>query len=51
MGKDLTHEGRRSWWDGSVTALCGLRMEPGQFSTPFFGPVTCPTCKKLKKSK
>jgi hypothetical protein len=50
--KDLVHEGKRSWWDGSVTSLCGLRFEAS--SKPeflWFTSVTCPACKAAMRRR
>jgi hypothetical protein len=52
MGPEVIHTGRRSWWDGSVTTLCGLKFnkdaakEAGWLASP-----TCPTCKALKNRR
>ncbi len=48
MAKEPTHEGTRSWWDGSVTTLCGLKFS--EATRRWFATTpTCPTCKRLKK--
>jgi hypothetical protein len=43
-------EASRSWWDGSATTLCGLKITKVEKSG-WFLTVTCPTCKALEKGK
>jgi hypothetical protein len=48
--KDVVHIGKRSWWSGAVTTLCGLRFDPS--STPesgWFTSPTCPACLRAEK--
>ncbi len=49
MADTYTHEGKKSWWDGSYTSLCGQRWPAGTAEVPFFATTTCPACKKAKK--
>lgn len=51
MGKHYTHDGKRSWWDGSVATLCGLRLESGTFRETWFNGATCPACRAVKKQR
>ncbi|GAB3003512.1 hypothetical protein LWP59_27645 [Amycolatopsis acidiphila] len=37
-----THYGTRSWWDGTVRTLCGLRL-PAE-ARYVRGKATCPAC-------
>lgn len=48
---DYTHDGKKSWWDGSYRSLCGMTLPAQQVEVPFFVSVTCPTCKAIKKGK
>jgi len=42
------HRGTRSWWDGSVTTLCGLRIpQPRSVWWPTKRDV-CPACARIK---
>lgn len=47
MGKQVIHEGRKSWWNGTVRTLCGLVLEHPQ-KLWFISP-NCPTCKRLRR--
>lgn len=46
---DHTHEGTRSWWNGTVKTLCGLTLPPTT-RWVFFGP-SCPACKAAIKAR
>lgn len=46
MPKELTHTGRKSWWNGQVKTLCGLVLERPEW---VLARTTCPTCKRLKR--
>ncbi|WP_328645545.1 hypothetical protein OHS58_37375 [Amycolatopsis sp. NBC_00348] len=49
----VLHRGRRSWWSGKVTTLCGLVLEPGEGSSPWFWWFTpkCPGCEAVHQLK
>jgi hypothetical protein len=52
MARNVVHEGKRSWWDGTVTTLCGLKF--GKSSKPetvWFTSVSCPACKAARKGR
>lgn len=55
MGKhtdEVVHQlARRSWWDGSVIGMCGLRAAPGYYRERLveLSPVTCPGCRKAMR--
>jgi len=51
MGKkDVVHQGKRSWWSGKVTTLCGLTFDESCDEEPgWFVSVTCPACKRIKR--
>jgi len=51
MTAALVHEGKRSWWDGTVTYLCGFTVPGNTTKFKFFGPVTCPGCIAAKKTR
>lgn len=54
MSRDeITHElAKRSWWDGSVTALCGEKVQPGYYRENWFGGgLTCPRCRAAKRKR
>lgn len=50
MGKqsaEITHAlKKRSWWDGSITGMCGQKLAPGHYRENWtdLAPVTCPGC-------
>lgn len=50
---DLLHRGKRSWWDGTVTTLCGRTM-PDTAESVWFpslsGRKRCPTCETVHRS-
>lgn len=52
MAKPAIHHQRsRSWWNGTVTMLCGAtfpRSELERLWMTWNGP-TCPTCRRLKR--
>jgi hypothetical protein len=41
-------EKSKSWWHGTSTTLCGLTFKVEKSS--WFGDITCPACKAIKKS-
>ncbi len=46
--KDIIHRLKsRSWWDGSVTAMCGQTYGPDYYRESWFsiGRITCPGCR------
>jgi len=48
-GNRQLHRGKRSWWTGKVTALCGLAMRSRDVRRPSF-PIfheKCPTCEAV----
>lgn len=48
---DVIHvKATSSWWDGSSTMLCGLKIQKFQGVSRLFNSVTCPTCKSLYKN-
>ncbi|GGS61392.1 hypothetical protein [Actinokineospora fastidiosa] len=42
------HRGKVSWWDGSVTTLCGIKWSKQEAKarrvTTWFSKLTCPAC-------
>ncbi|RAS58876.1 hypothetical protein C8D87_11746 [Lentzea atacamensis] len=47
MARQVMHiKKSRSWWDGSVTTLCGLKiLDPERIWFPSLsGNVSCPAC-------
>jgi hypothetical protein len=42
-------EAKRSWWDGSSTTLCGLKITKVKTSG-WFLTVTCAACAKTEKA-
>lgn len=53
MAKDTVHAtAKKSWWDGSVIALCGQKYKPGYYKETWFNwGVTCPGCKAAMKAQ
>ncbi|GAA4422002.1 hypothetical protein ACFQV2_40385 [Actinokineospora soli] len=49
MTKNMTHDGKRSWWDGSVTTACGQKWPKGQGQHLWFVSVNCPICLAIRK--
>lgn len=47
------HRGTKSWWDGTVTTLCGQKFETGDrvLFARAFGYDICETCVKLDQAK
>lgn len=45
------HIGTRSWWNGTVTTLCGLKIPDGErvWFPSLSGNTTCPACKAIKQ--
>jgi hypothetical protein len=43
-------EAARSWWDGSSTTYCGLKITKVKVSG-WFLTVTCPTCKAIQNNR
>jgi len=52
-GDDLIHIGERSWWDGSVRTLCGLRLpRADRIVLAWLSSIpTCPVCRAREKSQ
>jgi hypothetical protein len=50
---NLAHIGNRSWWDGSVTTLCGRKItKADRIVFPrVFGRTVCPACEAVKKAR
>jgi hypothetical protein len=48
---DFVHIGKRSWWDGTVTTLCGIQWSREEASRDhrWFPSPVCPTCKANRK--
>jgi hypothetical protein len=41
----IVHEAaKRSWWDGSVTMVCGRKFPAGKHEAYVFVKVNCPAC-------
>lgn len=53
MSKEVIHAtAKKSWWDGSIIALCGQKYPAGHYRECWFnGGVTCPGCKAAKRRK
>jgi hypothetical protein len=49
MAKDYVHIGKRSWWSGKVTTLCGLTFASDNNTQQMFAWNLCPTCKRIRK--
>jgi hypothetical protein len=49
MAKYVVHEGKKSWWSGKVTTLCGAVFTSGNNEYKRFSSVSCPACKAAKK--
>ncbi|GLZ36338.1 hypothetical protein Lesp02_85250 [Lentzea sp. NBRC 105346] len=51
MATQIMHIGTRSWWNGSVKTLCGLKIrEPGRVWFPSLsGNRVCPACKAIQQ--
>lgn len=52
--KDITHKLKsRSWWDGSVTGMCGQTFGPGYYRESWFsiGKPSCPGCRAASKRR
>jgi hypothetical protein len=45
----LLHRGKRSWWNGTVTSLCGLTVAARDVEAPLFTFLIkrCPTCEAI----
>lgn len=53
MDREIVHvHVKTSWWDGTVTALCGQKYKPGHYRKKLFelSPVSCPGCKAAEKA-
>lgn len=50
---EVIHSGDRSWWDGSLKTLCGLKLPKQQIKGRVWvnlrGVERCPTCERLNK--
>lgn len=42
-------EKKRSWWDGSSTTLCGLKIMQFKSVSKLFNNVNCPGCAAADK--
>lgn len=53
MGQEIVHDGKGSWWDGTVTTLCGLRFPGGKGwkDKMFAVSINCPDCKRARKAR
>lgn len=52
MARQIMHiKKTRSWWDGSITTLCGLKiLEPERVWFPSLsGNVGCPACLAIER--
>lgn len=50
MARDVVHEGKRSWWDGTVRTACGLKFGKSSKSDNWLTTsVSCPACKAARK--
>ena len=51
MSNDLIHDGTSSWWDGTVTTLCGQVFPGGaDWKDAWFAvQITCPACIRARK--
>jgi hypothetical protein len=47
-GSPIHIAAKKSWWDGSVTMLCGLKFAGGNHSRMVFVRPTCPACLKVR---
>lgn len=43
------HIGKKSWWSGEVTTLCGLKFGKNNNKEVTFSWGVCPACKAAKK--
>lgn len=50
MARGYVHIGKRSWWSGTVTTLCGLRFGKSNNKEQFFAWGLCPACKRARKA-
>ncbi|WP_156077095.1 hypothetical protein [Saccharothrix sp. NRRL B-16314] len=51
MARQIMHRGKRSWWNGTVTTLCGLTL-PGNTTEGVWFPALsghkpCPACETV----
>ncbi|SES20710.1 hypothetical protein [Actinokineospora terrae] len=47
---DVVHIGKRSWWDSTVTTLCGLKFAKDNNTRQMFARGNlCPACEAAKK--
>lgn len=46
MAREVMHIGKRSWWDGSVTTLCGWKLLDAErvWLSWLSGHTRCPGC-------
>jgi hypothetical protein len=49
--KPLVHRGSKSLWNGTVTTLCGLVIEPGNARSPWFTGPACPECEAIHAAR
>lgn len=52
MARQIMHARQsRSWWDGSVTTLCGLKIpDPERVWFPSLSShIACPACKAIER--
>lgn len=46
MGKGVVHrKASSSWWNGTVTAECGLTVSSKDAVSAWFASVSCPGCR------
>ncbi|WP_197289299.1 hypothetical protein [Saccharothrix sp. NRRL B-16348] len=54
MAQQVMHRGKRSWWNGDVTTLCGLLIPDDRAASVWFpslsGNKRCPTCESVHRS-
>jgi hypothetical protein len=50
---DFVHYGSKSWWDGTVTTLCGIRWSRKEGAArrdhSWFPTPKCPSCVAIRK--
>ncbi|MGH3859978.1 hypothetical protein [Actinokineospora sp.] len=47
--KSYVHIGKKSWWSGEMTTLCGMTFPKGKSEEVTFHWGLCPACKAAKK--
>ena len=52
MAKDMWHmRASKSWWNGTVTSLCGITTDNYDTRWSLFSSPTCPDCKAIQKAQ